>query len=45
MKNRKPYEGKWMAAAALGALFSLQAVCTAFGADGTWIPDGNRGKY
>ena len=34
MKNRKPYEGKWMAAAALGALFSLQAVCTAFGADG-----------
>ena len=45
MKNRKPYEGKWMAAAALGALFSLQAVCTAFGADGTWIPDGNRWKY
>ena len=34
-----------LAAAALGALFSLQAVCTAFGADGTWIPDGNRWKY
>lgn len=40
MKNRKPYEGKWMAAAALGALFHSRLYASAFGADGTWTPTG-----
>lgn len=45
MKKNKHYKEKWAAAAAAGAFVSAQAVFSAFGADGTWIPDGNGWKY